>query len=169
MPTRYPTLRPIAEDQPIWLAGGHLRRIREACARICSRTGAEAFIDTRRRKVNFGYSRDGDVSLLDIVAPLYRGPTATVEAGFDPILDAYSEDEVVRLIRLARVPVRIKDQWKRYTETERKSAESRATERRIQDKTPQVEEFLRRRRERRGMGRHFQRSRLVNGTKGAAV
>lgn len=126
--------------------------------------GVTAYIDTFRRAVCFGYHNGGNPNLLDIVVPLYRG--TITEAGFDPVLDRFSEDEVVRLIRLARVPVRIKDQWRKYTETTRASDAKEAAGRLAQDKAPQVEEFLRRRRERRGMGRHFKRSQIVNGAKG---
>ena len=167
MPTRWNTLRPIDEAQPPWLRHGHLVALRSVCSRIKARTGIEAYIDTRSRFVTFGVHNDGNVSLFDITCPLYRAPG--VEGGFDPILDEWCEDEVVRVIRLAKRKASVKERWGEEKERAKKHAEAEEIGKRIESRTPQVEEILSRKRERRGMSRHFQKSHLVAGLKGTST
>lgn len=162
MSLRWPNLRRI-DDPPPWLDRRHHARVLRACREVKARTGVDAFIDLFRRDISFGYECGGDVRLFDINCPLYRG--AGVEAGFDPVFDKKSVDDVVYLVQLARVGESRKARWRANREAEGKKDDAEVVGRTIEEGSREVEEVFNRQHERRGLSRHFQKSHLVTGLK----
>jgi hypothetical protein len=163
MAEKFPNLRTLAEGCPRWMDPAHFARVRTVAAAVQRRTGAEAWIDTLRAEVVFGYRDAEGVPMTAWGTKLYRNPGRTVPCKFDPTYSrdgVYepAEDDICRLLMQARVDPRIKERWRisRERMAEHDAAEARG--RWAEEYTPEVVRLTERNRERREMGGHYRRS-----------
>jgi hypothetical protein len=158
MAEKFPNLRTLAEGCPRQMDPAHFARVRAVAAAVQRRTGAEAWIDTLRAEVVFGYRDEWGVPMTAWGTALYRNPARTVPARFDPTANEPAEDDICRLLMQARVDPRIKERWRisRERMAEHDAAEARG--RWAEEYTPEVVRLTERNRERREMGGHYRRS-----------
>lgn len=148
---------------PLWFAPDHLARTRSLCVRVKRRTGMEAWIDTARAEVCFGFiAPDGDVR-LPMSCRLFRDLYRRVPSKFDPVLDQWSEDDIVYALQLAKVDPKRKAAWAQAVETSRKSDERAEMEKHAGDYFAPALRETERRYERHAMGRHYRPRVAVNG------
>lgn len=167
MVAQYPNLYRVRDGVPQWFRHKRPQALAEACNRITGRTNTVAYFDRFRSAMCFGYEKNGVPTLLDILVPMYRPSGA--DAGFDPVLDRYSEDDVVTLIQLGKVDPKLKAKWALWHEVTRQSAADRERERIIEEGRSEVVARMRRNRERATMGRYYRGRSVVNGLKSSPV
>jgi len=163
MVAKYPNLYRVRDGAPQWLRHSAVNGIEAACRRITGRTNTVAYFDRFRSAVCFGYETNGIPTLLDILVPLYRSSGA--DAGFDPVLDRYSEDDVVTLIQLGKVDPKLKAKWARWHENRRKTEAEKERDKMLEDGRSEVAARMQSRRERMAMGRYYRGRAVVNGLK----
>ena len=159
----YPNLYRVRDGVPIWMRHANPGRVLASTRRITDRTNTVAYFDRVRNSVCFGYERDGVPILLDILVPLNRPSGA--DAGYDPVLDQYSEDDVVTLIQLGKVDPRLKAKWRQWRENSKQSTAKQDLGRMIEENKKDNERRLEKKYERYSMGRHYRGRALVSGIK----
>jgi hypothetical protein len=122
---RWQNIRTV-DDLPAWVSPTHAGVIRRAAKEIRGRCDATTYLDTARNMLCFGYDNGGDPRIVFDI-PLYRDPIARAPMSFDPVLDATSVDDVIRTIRLARVPAETKEKWAAEHKKSREHDEAQAS------------------------------------------
>lgn len=151
---KWDNLKPI-DLPPGNVRRGHLRRIMRGVREIMDRTGASAWWDTVRAAVCFGYyNADGTCRLVDVLVPLYRDRERLVEAGFDPQSDRFTVDQVIGLVRLARIPVAVKERWARESAAKRVHDRREWLGKLVQESQETGRKIMEREYTRHSMGRH---------------
>lgn len=131
--------------------------MRDGCRRVFERTGVRAFLDRKCGIVIFGY---GDttcrVDLLDITVPVKRA--SGTPAGFCPLLDKFTVDDVCRLVGLSRVDWKLKELWHRQNLRARHYETARAADALAEDQSQEVLRRMRFEKDKLHQGRHYRRS-----------
>lgn len=115
------------DEMPSWVCPAHAQVIRRAAREIHARCDARTYIDTLRKTLCFGYDSPlGPRVVFDI--PMYRDRRTLTPMTFDPVRDAAGVDDVIRTVRLARVPAATKEKWaaEQRAESERLKAQEAA-------------------------------------------
>lgn len=159
-------ITPDSESPDPRVSRAHWAALRRVAAGVRGRTDARAYYDLWRGQVCFGYQRprNGRIDLIggcDFDA--FKGGWQTsCPFQFDPATDGVGVEDVVHLVRLARVDPKVKDRWRRELQDRGKRDEAEERGRDWEnDERREVESLLDHRvRGRRGL--------VVNGMKGAA-
>lgn len=163
MKTKWKNLRSLDEPMPRWFAPDHLARIRSLCAAVKRRTGKDAWIDTARADVCFGFiGGDGDVR-LPMSCPLFKDVFKRHPFKFDNAFDTWNEESIVYALQLAAVDPKRKAAWANSIETSRKSDERADREKGLDEHIKRAHEETERKYQRHTMGKHYKGRLAVNG------
>lgn len=154
--SRWPWMRPIPGPLPFGDAAD-AARLGKLANTIKRRTNCDTAVDLRTCRLFFyvgemDRSRGEPFSVLD--------PDGTVK-----IPDA---DEIVATINLGKVPRWLKDKWRAETEEKLKRDQMEFAESKLNERERDSVNRLQWRRNRRGMGRHFHPSVVVDGLRKGA-
>lgn len=130
-------------------------RLRRFAHAVRTRTRCETAVDARTGMLFF-YETEMDQSRGEPFP--YHRPDGTFSL---PDLD-----EVCSTINLGRVPVWLKEKWRGEAEAEAARFRAGEKERFFNERERDAVRIIQRNQNRRGMGRHFRPSVVVNGTKG---
>lgn len=166
MSSKYANLTPVGGSPPPWVTPDVARRAKTLAARIGRRTGDRAWFDTVHKEICFGNTEADGRERVRFSCRLYRDYERNVPCLFDPLLDIWHEDSIVRMLNLASVDPKLKDHWARHYENMRKSDEANRKGELANEHARRAFEATERQYETHTMGRHYRGRAAVNGIKG---
>lgn len=139
------------------------KRVQTFCRAIKRRTGASAWYDRHSRRLHYGYTRpDGTFQLTALSSTLSEAVTGLVP---DMELGS-SEDQIVRLLQMGKLPAGVKDRWHKGREKAKAHEKRELLGRSVEAASRAADDAVEREYERYTMGKHYRRSTSFSGLKG---
>lgn len=157
MTNPYPNLRRTTEKpHPTYLIGTHLDAVLRLCSSVLRRTGEASWFDVPRRQVCFGHElAEAGLPRIVLAVPLFRNGRPV---RFDPVMDEWDEDTIVRFIGYSRATPEQKQRWSDEKKRSRENDEAQEEGLARQEAVKVGIEKTDRAYERYSMGKHYRRS-----------